>query len=607
MTSSPPRSDARISRRHALHLVGAGTTAWLLTSCQRGGGGSSGGGAQVAEFHGGTAFQVPPKGHFNLMDGVTDSILGDHFYIDLVLAPGAMFRWKEQTWEPMLAEKWNTDEAASTFTMTLRKGLTWSDGKPITSRDALTTYWCLRIMRNSLWEYVDKVEVPDDQTVVLTMRKPSTVVERYVLRQRLHSDATYGEWARKAEQLFTDGKDLDSPEGKKLNEEFQAYRPKEAIASGPFTYDYDSITNAQLSLVKNPKGYAADKVAFDKVVVFNGETPTITPIVLARNLDYATHGFPVATEKQLIKTGFRIIRPPVYSGPALLMNLDKLEEFGDVRVRQALAHAIDRNQNGQVSLADSGVGVEYMAGFSDNLVPEWLSTQDQDRLERYAYDQDKAADLLTQAGWTKDGKQWLTPDGKPARYELSFPAEYADWSASGENAAKQLSAFGIAVTARGVTEAQQPIDVDKGAFDLAIQAWGTSAHPHPHFAFVQDLFTHNIPVAANQGGRGMGFELEQTTKALGEVDLERLVVEAGEGLDEAAQKKSVTSVAMAFNELLPMIPLFERYGNNPCLEGERAGKWPPDSDPILQNSPYADNFTIMLMYAGRLTPAKGAK
>ncbi|MEQ4204641.1 ABC transporter substrate-binding protein [Actinopolymorpha sp. B9G3] len=607
MTSSQPRSETRISRRHALQLAGAGATAWLLMSCQRGGGGGSGAGAQVAEFHGGTAFQVPPKGHFNLMDGVTDSILGDHFYIDLILAPGAMFRWKEQTWEPMLAEKWNTDEAASTFTMTLRKGLTWSDGKPITSRDALTTYWCLRIMRNSLWEYIDKVEAPDDHTVVLTMRKPSTVVERYVLRQRLHSDATYGEWARKAEQLFADGKDLDTPEGKKLNEEFQAYRPKEAIASGPFTYDYDSITNAQLSLVKNPKGYAADKVAFDKVVVFNGETPTITPIVLARNLDYATHGFPVATEKQMIKTGFRIIRPPVYSGPALLMNLDKLKEFGDVRARQALAHAIDRNQNGQVSLADSGVGVEYMAGFSDNLVPEWLSTQDQDRLEKYSYDQDKAADLLAQAGWTKDGKQWLTPDGEPARYELSFPAEYADWSAAGQNAAKQLSAFGIAVTARGVTEAQQPIDVDKGAFDLAIQAWGTSAHPHPHFAFVQDLFTHNIPVAANQGGRGMGFELEQTTKALGEVDLERLVIEAGEGLDEAAQKKSVTNIALAFNELLPMIPLFERYGNNPCLEGERAGKWPPDSDPILQNSPYADNFTIMLMYAGRLTPAKGAK
>jgi peptide/nickel transport system substrate-binding protein len=56
-----------------------------------------------------------------------------------------------------------------------------------------------------------------------------------------------------------------------------------------------------------------------------------------------------------------------------------------------------------------------------------------------------------------------------------------------------------------------------------------------------------------------------------------------------------------------MVPLFERYGNNPCLENDRVGAWPEDSDPLLQNSPYADNFTIMLLYAGRLKPAKGAK
>jgi peptide/nickel transport system substrate-binding protein len=502
----------------------------------------------------------------------------------------------------MLAEKWHTDEAAKTFTMTLKKGLTWSDGKPVTSKDCLTTYWCLRIMRNSLWEYVAKVEAPDEQTVVLTMNKASTVVERYVLRQHIHADATYGEWAKKAQDLFASGKDLDSPEGKKLNEDFQAFRPKKAIVSGPFDYDYKAITNSQLSLVKNPKGYGAKTVKFDKIVVFNGETPQITPLVLAKNLDYATHGFPVATEKQLIKTGFRIIRPPVYSGPALLFNLDKLKEFKDVRARRALAHAIDRKLNGKVSLAQSGVGVKYMAGFSDNLVPAWVSEADQAKLDTYDYDQTKAADLLTQAGWKKSGKQWLTPAGKPAKYELIFPAEYADWSASGQNAARQLSDFGITVTGRGVTEAQQPIDVDKGNFDFAIQAWGTSDAPHPHFAFVQDLFTHNIPIAANQGGRGMGFELKQKSEKAGDIDLERLVVAAGEGLDEAEQKQAITKVALAFNELLPMIPLFERYGNNPCLEGVRAGKWPPDSDPLLQNSPYADNFTIMLMYEGRLTP-----
>ncbi len=558
-------------------------------------------------FHGGTAYQVPPKGHFNLMDGVPDSILGGHFYIDLVMTPGAMYRWKERTWEPMLIERWETDQTARTFTFTLRDGLTWSDGTPITSRDALSTYWCLRIMRNSLWEYIDRVEAADDRTVVVTMKKPSSVLERYILRQRIHADATYGTWARRAEELFRNGGDLETPEGKRLNEEFQAFRPERAIVSGPFDYDYDTITNAELTLVKNPRGYAADRVAFDRVVIHNGETTTITPVVLARNMDYATHGFPVATERQLVRKGFRIIRPPIYSGPALLFNLARCEELTDVRVRQAFAHAIDRDENGEVSLGRSGKGVRYMAGFSDNLVPLWLASDDIDRLNRYEHDQERAAELLAQAGWRKEGERWLTPDGRPARYELIFPAEFADWSAAGENVASQLSAFGIEVVGRGVTHTQQPIDVDKGNFELAIQAWGTSAHPHPHFAFVQDLFTHNIPVAANQGGRGMGFELRQETKALGTVDLERLVVESGEGLDEEAQRRTVTSLALAFNELLPMVPLFERYGNNPVLEGHRVDSWPPDDDPILQNSPYADNFTVMLLYAGRLVPAKGAR
>ena len=148
-----------------------------------------------------------------------------------------------------------------------------------------------------------------------------------------------------------------------------------------------------------------------------------------------------------------------------------------------------------------------------------------------------------------------------------------------------------------MTFTQEPIDVDKGNFQLAIQAWGASTQPHPHFSFVQDLFTHNIPTAANQGGRGMGFELKQ-----GGVDLEQIVLNAGLGLDEAAQKDNVTKAALAFNDLLPMVPLFERYGNNPALTGKRVTGWPAEGDPILQNAPYGDNFTVMLIYLGRLKP-----
>ena len=109
-------------------------------------------------------------------------------------------------------------------------------------------------------------------------------------------------------------------------------------------------------------------------------------------------------------------------------------------------------------------------------------------------------------------------------------------------------------------------------------------------------------MASNNGGQGIGFELKQKTTALGEIDLKKVVLDAADGLDENAQKGNVTKAAMAFNELLPILPIFERYGNNPALEGVRVKKFPPDSDPILQNAPYGDNFTVMMLFDGRLKP-----
>ena len=603
MDPHPGAFDSRISRRDLLRgatvagglaLLGATATVPIAAAQT-----SSG-----KEFHGAWPFELPPNGHFNYMVGITHGILRGGIYDDLITLPMAMYYWQQQQWLPLLASQWNFDANASTFNITLRSGLKWSDGNPLTSKDVVSTFWAARIIRNVVWQFIDSVKATDELNVSFHMSKPSTVVQRYVLRQvNVLSDAQYGDWAKRAQDLFNSGKDLDSDEGKKLNTDFQQFRPQQVIASGPFNFDYNSITNAQLTLVKNPNGYAANAVPFDKLVLYNGETPDVTPIVLNKDVDYATHGFPPATEQAFQAAGIRILRPPVYSGPALLMNLDKLSEFNDKRARQALAYAVDREQNGTVSLGASGIGVKYMAGFSDLLVPNWMSQADIGRLNTYTYDQNMAAQLLQAAGWSKSGDTWQTPSGQPAQYELIFPAEFADWSAAGQNLADQLTAFGIQVTPRSVTFTQEPDQVDKGDFQMAIQAWGASTQPHPHFSFVQDLFTHNIPIAANLGGKGMAFPLKQTTDAMGDVDLEQLVVNAPLGLDESAQKNNVTQAAIAFNELMPMIPLFERYGNNPALEGPRVQAFPPDGDPIYQNAPYGDNFVIMLLLTGQLKPS----
>ncbi len=549
-------------------------------------------------------FQVPPVGHFNpfATNGIVIGI-----YRALFQPPLAMYYWADGSWMPLLATDWKIDADEATLTVNLREGVKWSNGDDFTAEDVWVTFMCRRLAKGTVWRFLDKVEVVDDYTVVFHMAEPSTVVERYVIRNEYIVDrATFGEWAEKLQELVDQGLDTESDEWNALLQEFNEYRPDGYNATGPYNMDVDSINEARLTLVKNESSWLADTVKFDLVYSYNGETPTVTPIVLAQQVDYATHGFPPATEKAFADSGVRIIRPPIYSGPALFFN-QTIHPFEVKEFRQALAYAIDRNENGTVSLGESGVAVEYMAGFSDNIVPLWVD--DLDALDTYDFDRDKATTMLEELGFTKgDDGVWVTDTGERMEYELIAPAEYADWSAAAENLAEQLTDFGIPTAFRGVEFRQHPIEVHQGNFELAIRAWG-SGNPHPHFSFVADLYSYNQEAVKGPAmldvttqGPGMSFPLVQTTDCCGEFEFEPNIDNMTVGLDVDAQKAMVGETTKAFNELLPVIPLWERYGNNPAMDGLHTCGWLPDDDPIYANSPYADSFTVMMILDGTLYP-----
>ncbi|MGP4917358.1 ABC transporter substrate-binding protein [Brachybacterium tyrofermentans] len=600
------------SRRDLLKTVGLTTAVGAgMVACApaepEGGGGAGGGGATA--FHGAWPYMAPPEGHFNFAAqpyaGVPTVILGDGPYRDLLVPPSALWLWADKKWEYLIAESHELDAAGGTLTLTIKPDLTWSDGSALTSQDFLTTFYLQFIQRAASWDFITGLEAPDDTTVVVNFENPPAVLERYVLKSNILSTAQYGEFADRAKAIIEAGGTMDEGDGEKLGTDFQTFKPENVVVSGPYDFDYDTITNTQLTLVRNKTGYGADKVTFDNLVMYNGETTEITSLVQSGDVDYATHGFAPASEKPFESAGYTILRPPVYSGPALYLNQDRFPEFADVRTRKAFAYLIDRATVGQIALAESGKAVVNMVGFSDNFVEEWLTDDVKGKIEKYDLDLDKATSLLEEAGWTKGGDAWKTPEGKAAEYEIQFPQTYADWSAAGKNIAEQFAAFGIAVIARGLDDKQAPIDIDKGDFEMAMQAWGSSTHPHPHFSFVQDLFVHNIPIAKNQGGKGYGFPLQDVKTSAGTVDLEKIVAESGEGLDIEEQKKNVSVAALAFNELLPIIPIFERYGNNPALEGVRVQGFPAEDDPILENAPYADNFVVLKMFRGEITPVEG--
>ena len=108
---------------------------------------------------------------------------------------------------------------------------------------------------------------------------------------------------------------------------------------------------------------------------------------------------------------------------------------------------------------------------------------------------------------------------------------------------------------------------------MAIQGWGSSGNPFPADSFRSALFTFNTP-QLGPTQKGMDFPMVQDTDVVGKVDLQKVVVDAGVGANPAALKKNTTTAALAFNELLPIIPLWERYGNNPALISEVTG-YPP--------------------------------
>jgi peptide/nickel transport system substrate-binding protein len=240
-----------------------------------------------------------------------------------------------------------------------------------------------------------------------------------------------------------------------------------------------------------------------------------------------------------------------------------------------------------------------MIGISEHFVENWLDDDVVSELNPYEFDPEKAAAILQEAGWSKDGEFWTKPDGSEAAYDLLFPVEF--YSAPGQNLTEQLQTFGFNISAQPITYTQIGVDIDQGKFQLAIQDWGNSTNPHPHYSFASTFFNHNT-LAVNNGGKGMDFPLVQETDVAGEVDINDLIVKSGEGLDTGEQREYINQLSQIFNELLPVVPIFELYGNNVALEGVRVVAWPADDDPILKNSPYADGIPTMLMLTGKLEP-----
>jgi peptide/nickel transport system substrate-binding protein len=494
------------------------------------------------------------------------------------------------------------------LTVKLRPGLIWSDGSPLTAHDLVGTYDLYWATQNGTWDVLNEIVATDETTVEFQLTTPSLSALRLLLRSYAPAPRSqYRTWMDQARALRQQSRDPERDEVKQLVDELYAFKPDEAVVYGPYKLDTLSITEAQLQLVRNPGGYHVDQVGFEKLIVYYGETAVSVPLMLSGELDYSTHAYTpsdLAAFAQL--PNVQIIRGPNGTGPGLWFN-HSVVPLNRKEVRQAFAYVIDRQENAKVALGDAAQPIIQLAGFPDEAVDQWLSQATAVKLNSYPKDLHKAEVLLTGIGFTRgtDGA-WLDDQGQPLTFEISVPADFADWLSAAENAAQQLSAFGIKTTVRGYQSAERADIQKEGRYQILMDLGTYYIPPYPFASYRYMLDApRNNPEAAN-GQTGMNWSWQQTGPDGTEMNLPDLLKGAATGLDLEAQKPYVEQLALLVNDQLPVLPLFQRYSTDPINTAARATGWLPLDHPIYQNNQGSDNYVSIQILNGMLKQVVGA-
>ncbi|MBI1802118.1 MAG: hypothetical protein HYR71_10885 [Chloroflexi bacterium] len=500
----------------------------------------------------------------------------------------------------------------NTITISLAKNLSWSDGAPFTAKDVVGTYNVLWMQSSGTWNSLADVVARDDFTVDFLVTRPGPAILDTIIRATVTRPySQYGKWMDQAADFRKQNADRKGDAVKKATDELTAFRPDKAVVYGPYNIDPKAITEAQFTMLKNPTGFNASKIDFDKVLVYWGDTLQDMPLYLSGELDYTSNAYSPANLDALRAQGpqIQVIGGPGTNGPGMYFNND-VYPLNKKEVRQAIAYAIDRVENCKVAFGESCRPVKYEVGFTDASVPTWLTADQIAKLNTYAKDTAKAEALLTGLGFKKgsDGI-WVDDKGKKMEFELSVPADFTEYLASSENVAQQLNKFGIKITVKPYQSSERGALHKSGKYQISMDIGFRFTYFHPFVSYDYNLRPgigdKNNP-EADAGARGMNFPFVQKLADGREVNIKTAVDSMADGFDVEKQKPFVQAVAQMFNEQLPVVEMFERYLTDPIDTKTRVTGWLPLSDKIYNNnqnnSPIARQFL-----SGTLKPANAAK
>jgi peptide/nickel transport system substrate-binding protein len=327
--------------------------------------------------------------------------------------------------QPALAESWTVSDDGKVYTFKLRSGVKFHDGTDFEATDVKFSLDRARgenstNAQKGLFAQIDTVEVVDPTTVRVTLKRPQSGF----LYNMGWGDAV-----------------IVAPESADTNKE-------KPIGTGPFRFEAWA-KGSSVTIVGNPD-YAGNPVALDKVEFRIIPDPAAAVPALLSGGVQAFPNMPVGDSLPQIQADARFeVVIGLTEGETILSTNNKKPPFDQLKVRQAIAHALNREEI--ILGASSGLGTPIGSHFSP------ANEAYVDLTGTYPHDIEKAKALLKEAG---------LENGFSATLKLPPPA-YA--RQGGEIVAAQLRQVGINLEIIPVEWAQWLEQVFKAKdFDLTI-------------------------------------------------------------------------------------------------------------------------------------------
>jgi peptide/nickel transport system substrate-binding protein len=397
--------------------------------------------------------------------------------------------------EPGLAESWVEDEPGLQYTYTLREGLAWSDGTPLTAEDVA---WNVNTSRDQEWaNYVSTVanlsaEVIDERTVTITSSVPDPklpTLEVYIVPKHI--------WEPVADP-----------------ETIETYDGLDGVGSGPFVID-DYTSEESLTMVANDNYYGG-RPPIDRIIYRYFSNPDAMVAALDRGEIDAATDIPASAVESLEGNDDIVVVTGAQGGfEEIALNLGGAEgqphpAILDLEFRRAMNHAIDK----AAAVEDLWFGLaEPATTISAGADRKWVPDIPED--EQLGYDPDLANTMLDDAGYLDtngDGFREMPGGGDNIvlRHAVNTDGDLA--GSIGELFSGWMNAIGIEVQLDAYDQDQLYGVIVDGTYDTFYWGWVPFVDPNPMLSYFTEAELGNFNDANWSDPRFEELYLEQQSE-----------------------------------------------------------------------------------------------